>query len=113
AARNHPATKEARLLHGRSLRVLDFDADGGRLQDTLNELDRTLIGGGVAGRTSAEIGTGLHLSTRTVEWHLGRIYRRLPVAHRQELKEVVVARRGRWAQRPEARGSSDESPNSS
>ena len=95
ADRNAAATKEARLLHGRSLRVIDFDADGGRLQDTLNELERTLIDGVVAGRTSAELGTGLHLSTRTVEWHLGRIYRRLHVANRQELREVVMAWRGR------------------
>src|SRR5699024_440244 len=49
ADRNPAATKEARLLHGRSLRVIDFDADGGRLQDTLNELERTLIDGVVAG----------------------------------------------------------------
>ena len=75
--------------------MIDFDADGDRLQDTLNELERTLIDGVVAGRTSAELGTGLHLSTRTVEWHLGRIYRRLHVANRQELREVVMAWRGR------------------
>src|SRR5699024_12761767 len=113
ADRDAAATKEARLLHGRSLRVIDFDADGGRLQDTLNELERTLIDGVVAGRTSAELGTGLHLSTRTGEWHLVRIYRRRHEANQQELREVVMAWGSRCSQHRDTRGSSDGSPNSS
>lgn len=84
------AAKEARILLGRSQRVIDFDADGRRLHEAVNELEDSLIAGVVEGRTSAEIGARLHLSARTVEWHLGRIYRRLHVANRQELREVVL-----------------------
>lgn len=84
------AAKEARILLGRSQRVIDFDADGRRLHEAVNELEDSLITGVVEGRTSAEIGASLHLSARTVEWHLGRIYRRLHVANRQELREVVL-----------------------
>ena len=84
------AIKEARILLGRSQRVLDFDADGQRFHENLGELEHSIITGIVEGRTSAEIGAELHLSARTVEWHLGRLYRRVHVANRQELREVVT-----------------------
>jgi DNA-binding CsgD family transcriptional regulator len=83
------ATKEARILLGRSRRVLDFDTDGKRFQENLNELEYSIITGIVEGRTSAQIGEELHLSARTIEWHLGRLYRRVHVVNRQELREVV------------------------
>lgn len=82
--------KEARILLGRSRRVIDFDADGRGIYETLSELENSLIAGVVEGRTSAEIGAEIHLSARTVEWHLGRLYRRLHVANRQELREVAA-----------------------
>ena len=85
------AAKEARLILGRSQRIIDFNADGSRLQGSLSSLERVLVDGIDAGRTSAALGKELHLSARTVEWHLGRIYRRLHVANRQELREVVRA----------------------
>ncbi len=37
------------------------------------------------GRTNAEVGRALFLSTRTVEFHLSRAYRKLGVASRTEL----------------------------
>lgn len=90
AAGDAAATKEARALLGRSRRVLDFDADGKRFEASLSELEHSIIAGVVAGRTSAEIGEVLHLSARTVEWHLGRLYRRVHVANRQELRGVMA-----------------------
>nr|WP_193627317.1 LuxR C-terminal-related transcriptional regulator [Brevibacterium sp. CFH 10365] len=84
------AAKEARALLGRSRRVLDFDADGKRFAESLSELEHSIITGVVEGRTSAEIGEELHLSARTVEWHLGRLYRRTHVVNRHELREVVA-----------------------
>lgn len=84
------ATKETRILLGRSQRVLDFDTDGKRFHASLGELENSIITGVVEGQTSAEIGAELHLSARTVEWHLGRLYRQVHVANRQELKEVVT-----------------------
>ncbi|WP_413463159.1 helix-turn-helix transcriptional regulator [Brevibacterium sp. FME37] len=90
AAGDATAAKEARALLGRSRRVLDFDADGNRFAESLSELEHSIITGVVEGRTSAEIGEELHLSARTVEWHLGRLYRRTHVANRHELREVVA-----------------------
>ncbi len=84
------ATKEARILLGRSRRELDFGSDGKLFHENLTELEEAIITGVVDGRTSAGIGVELHLSARTVEWHLGRLYRRVHVANRQELREVVT-----------------------
>lgn len=90
AAGDTAAVKEARILLGRSQRVLEFDSDGSRFRENLTELEESIIAGVVEGRTSADIGDELHLSARTVEWHLGRLYRRVHVANRQELREVVT-----------------------
>ena len=90
AAGDAAATKEARILLGRSRRELDFGSDGKLFHENLTELEEAIITGVVDGRTSAGIGVELHLSARTVEWHLGRLYRRVHVANRQELREVVT-----------------------
>lgn len=37
-----------------------------------------------------------HLSARTIEWHLSKIYRRLHVANRRELREVIAS----WEDQP-------------
>jgi DNA-binding CsgD family transcriptional regulator len=44
----------------------------------------------VDGRTNAEIGARLFLSTRTVEWHLGKIYTKLGVGSRRELPRALA-----------------------
>jgi DNA-binding CsgD family transcriptional regulator len=44
----------------------------------------------VGGRTNMEIETQLFLSTRTVEWHLGKVYNKLGVGSRRELRQALA-----------------------
>ena len=45
----------------------------------------------VDGRTNAEIGTRLFLSTRTVEWHLSKVYSKLGIGSRRELPRAMAS----------------------
>ena len=45
----------------------------------------------VDGRTNVEIGTQLYLSTRTVEWHLSKVYAKLGVGLRRELRQALAS----------------------
>ena len=41
------------------------------------------------GRSNAEIGAQLFLSTRTVEWHLSKVYTKLAIGSRRELRRAL------------------------
>ena len=43
------------------------------------------------GRTNVQIGAQLFLSTRTVEWHLSKVYTKLGVGSRRELRRALAS----------------------
>jgi len=43
------------------------------------------------GRTSPEIGVQLFLSARTIEWHLGKIFAKLGIGSRRELRAALAS----------------------
>lgn len=77
-----PWAERARAELRASGETLASGGDGGE-QLTPQEMQIALLV--TEGRTNAEVGRALFLSTRTVEFHLSRAYRKLGVASRTEL----------------------------
>ncbi|MCC3269640.1 hypothetical protein MUG94_04870 [Arthrobacter gengyunqii] len=107
--------RNSRLAHGAAVAARGFAADGGsrtvlrqarqleyesfRALSPINsvqhglaqlgDFERELALRAAAGETSAALGKRFHLSARTVDWHLGRVFARLHVSGRSDLREVL------------------------
>lgn len=79
---------------------------GGRLggDGDLTAMEHRIITLVAAGKTSREVASALFLSVRTVESHLGHVYRKLGLRSRTELALWVTAHRTRQAGPPAAPG---------
>ncbi|CEA07505.1 hypothetical protein BN1051_00820 [Arthrobacter saudimassiliensis] len=78
-----------RQLENQAYRLL---ADANRVEEGIKRLpdfDRTLLLRAAEGEPSSVLGRDLHLSPRTVDWHLGRMFRTLRVSGRGELREIL------------------------
>ena len=82
-----PWAERARAELRASGETLTVGGDGGE-QLTAQELQIALLV--TEGQTNAEVGRALFLSTRTVEFHLSRAYRKLGVSSRTELTRRFV-----------------------
>jgi DNA-binding CsgD family transcriptional regulator len=68
---------------------------GGRTapRDGLSATEAEIVNLVVAGRSNKEVAQALHLSPKTVEWNLSKVYRKLGVHSRTELAASRTARR--------------------
>jgi DNA-binding CsgD family transcriptional regulator len=58
---------------------------------TLSATEAAIAAQVAAGRTNREVAAALHISARTVEWNLSKLYRRLGVRSRTELARALAA----------------------
>ena len=76
------ARAELRAAGGRERQ--SFDDDG------LTGQEERIARAAAGGATTREVAAELFLSPKTVEWHLGRVYRKLGVQSRAELAEALA-----------------------
>jgi DNA-binding CsgD family transcriptional regulator len=88
AARFGAAPEVARRMHARcpQLRIALGAAD------TLTARERDVARRAADGATDAQIAAAMHVSVRTVQTHLGRVYAKLGIHRRQELRRALSGR---------------------
>ena len=82
-------TRRELLATGEKVRKRSPDSE---TRDALTPQEEHVARLARAGRSNAEIGAELFLSVRTVEWHLRKIFIKLGVTSRKELKDALLGR---------------------
>ena len=89
AANQREPARRARMVANECYRML---ADANSIESRLGKLsdfERDLAVRAASGASSTRLGSALHLSPRTVDWHLGRIFQKLHVSGRAELRRLL------------------------
>jgi DNA-binding CsgD family transcriptional regulator len=61
------------------------------MNDQLTAQERQIALMALEGLTNSEIGARLFLSTRTIEWHLRKVFAKLSISSRRQLREALSA----------------------
>jgi len=61
------------------------------MNDRLTAQERQIALMALEGLTNSEIGARLFLSTRTIEWHLRKVFAKLSISSRRQLREALSA----------------------
>ena len=83
--------RRARHLEYQCFRLLSPENSVERALTRLGDFERELALRAAAGETSMALGEHFHLSARTVDWHLGRVFGLLHVSGRGDLRDVLSA----------------------
>ncbi|MBD7996098.1 hypothetical protein H9639_12390 [Arthrobacter sp. Sa2CUA1] len=89
AATGRTAARSALAVENKSFRKLRRDNTLERRMKELNSFETELVRLAGGERTRADIAAELNLSPRTIDWHLGKIFDKLHVSDRSELKEAL------------------------
>ena len=89
AGRDRDLARRARTVANECFRLLSEANSIERRLVALSEFERDLAVRAAGGESSARLGNALHLSPRTVDWHLGRIFQKLHVSGRAELRRLL------------------------
>ena len=73
-----------RLATGKKVRKRTLDA-----RDELTGQEKQIAGLARDGLSNPEIGARLFLSSRTVEWHLGKVFAKLRITSRMDLRDAL------------------------
>ncbi len=88
-AGNRAGVRAARLVENTSYRLLRRSHGIEDRLALLTEFELALATAAAAGESSAALGRSLNLSARTIDWHLGKIFERLHISGRAQLREIL------------------------
>ena len=89
AGKDRDLARRARSVANECYRFLAEANSIARRLAALSEFERGLAVRAASGESSVRLGNALHLSPRTVDWHLGRIFQKLHVSGRAELGRLL------------------------